>query len=345
MVDSDVDVVYRSLVKPQKAALLLIALGQKWAAEVMRHLKEEEVKKISYWIGQMSYIPQELTERIIKEFYSRLTRQSSLSSSGGRAYLFDVLTDIMGKEKASNVLEELTAPKQYEAFQVLKKIDSKQLAAFLKQEQPQTVALMLSFLEPMHAAKIIAALPKELQAEIVIRLARMEEADPEVVAEMEKSLTESLGPLATGKAMSKIGGVKIVANILNSIGRVSEQYILEQITEKDFDLAASIKELMFTFDDMILLDDKSLQLVLKDIAQDDLIVALKGSTEKARDKVFRNLSKRQVETITEELSFLGPVKASVVQVAQQKIVNVIRKLDEEGKILIQGKGGGDDIVT
>lgn len=346
MAGQDLDAVYRELTNTQKAALLLIALGQRWATEILRLLKEEEVKALSYWINQMSFVPQELTERVVKEFYARLVRKASLSSSGGREYLRDVLVSIMGEGKAQELLESLEDHKKQEVLNILRKVNPKQLAAYLKQERPQTIALMMSYLEPPKAAEIIGALPEESQTEIIMCMAKMEESDPDVVFAIEQALSESLGPLAVGGDSKKVGGLKSVAEILNSVDKEAGKVIMDQITERDFDLAAAIKDLMFTFDDLTLLDDKSMQSVLKDVDQNDLILALKGATEGIKDKVFRNMSKRQAESINDELSFLGPVKASVVAQGQSKIVSVIRKLDEEGKILIQGKGGGgDDIIA
>ncbi|MBN4066762.1 flagellar motor switch protein FliG [Simkania negevensis] len=341
----DAESTYRQLSNPQKAALLLIALGQKWASEIMRQLKEDEIKKISYWIGQMHYVPQELTERITKDFYERLQKQTTLTSSGGRDYLYGILAQMMGAERASELVDDLAQPKQQRAFNILKRIDPKQLATFFRHEQSQAVALIMAYLESVHAARIIEALPKEKQVEVVMRLAVLEDTDPDIVEEMEKTLKDSLSSVATGRIKKEVGGVKIVADILNSLTPTAEQFIMEQISEKDFDLATEIKELMFVFDDLVLLDDKSTQALLKEIEQDDLIVALKGANEGVVDKVFKNISKRQVSTIKDELAFMGPVKASVVHAAQQKIVNIIRKLDEEGKILISGKGGGDEIIS
>ena len=204
--------------------------------------------------------------------------------------------------------------------------------------------MMLSYLDTARASQIISVLPEESQPQIIVRLAKMEESDPEVVLEMERALTESLGAIATGKKMKKVGGIKFVAEILNSIDSVHEKSIMETISDQDFDLATTIKELMFVFDDIVLLDDKSIQTLMKDVENDDLIMAIKGSNDDVKEKILRNVSKRQAETIEDELSFMGPVKMSTVAVSQQKIISVIRKLDEEGKILIQGKGGADEIV-
>lgn len=329
----------------QKAALLFIALGQKWATAIMRMLKPEEVRRISFWINQMPYVPQDQVEEVIRSFYHRLQQRTSLGSSGGTDYLFDVLAGIMGESRAQDLIDELAESEESEVFRILKRVDPKQLAAYLKQEQPQTIALMMSYLEPDRAAAIIARFDEERQVEILNRLARMEETDQEVIVAMERSLTSSLGGMASGKRMRKVGGTKHVAEILNNFAHEQEKQVMDALSQADFELAAEIKDLMFVFADIILLDDKSIQAVVKDVDQADLIVALKGATDPVRDKIYNNISKRQADTIQDELAFMGPVKASTVAESQQKIVNIIRKLDEEGKILIQGKGGGDDIIA
>ena len=331
--------------KAQKAALLMISLGQQWATEIMRLMKPDEVKSICYWISQVDYVPQELTEKVIREFYESMARKTSLASTGGRAYIMSVLGGMMGENKAKELVDDIVSQEETEVFRILKKVDPKQLASHLKQEQPQTIALMMSYLEPSRAAAIISEFPMDSRSEIVLRLAKLEETDPDVIGIMEDALQESLGPVASGKQMKKIGGIKVVAEILNNTSKHVEKQIMEEISEQDFDLATEIKDLMFVFEDMVLLDDKSIQTVLKDVDQADLVMALKGSSDAVKDKVFKNISKRQVDGINDELAFLGPVKSSTVFAAQQKIINVIRKLDEEGKVLIQGKGGGgDDII-
>lgn len=344
MRDSELEETFKSLSSPQKAALLLIALGQKWATEIMRLMKEDDVKKVSFWINRMNYVPQELTERVIRDFYTKLTKKTSLGSSGGSEYLQNVLAGMMGDTKAHEFVHDLINREEYEVFSILKKVDPKQLAAYLSQENPQTVALMLSYLESPKAAKIIASLPEEMQTDVVMKIAKLEESDPELVTRIESVLADNLKGMALEKDVQKMGGCKMVADLLNSIGAPLDKAILEHITEEDFDLATSIKDLMFVFDDIVLLDDKSIQTLLKDVENDDLVLALKGANAEVKEKLFRNISKRQVEMISDELAFMGAVKASVVQSSQQKIVNIIRKLDEEGQILIQGKGGGGDEI-
>jgi len=345
MAKMSVDEVYQEMSAPQKAALLLIALGQRWATEIMRCLRPEEVRKVSYWINRMDYVPQEVTERIIKEFYERLVRKTSLASAGGRDYLLEVLSGLMGESRAQELVEQLAEEESTEVFRILKQVDPRKLAGFLKQEQPQMVALLLSHIEAGRAGLIISALPEEVQFEVLLRMAKLEETDPEIISAMERSLTKSLGAVLSGAQPKKMGGTKMVAEILNAVPQQRERELMESISEADFDLATEIKDLMFVFADVVLLDDKSIQAVVKDIDQADLVMSLKGANDAVKEKIFRNLSKRQVDTINDELAFMGPVKASTVAQSQQKIVNVIRKLDAEGKILIQGKGGADDIIA
>jgi len=345
MPDTDIEESLKEMPSAKKASLLLIALGQRWATEIMRLLKPEEVKKISFWISRIEHVPQELTERVIKDFYERLVRKTSLASTGGREYLLDILSGMMGESRAQELVEDLSQEEDNEVFRILRQVDPKQLAAYLKHEQPQTVSLLLSYVDPKRAADIIGYFSEEVRYDVLTRLAKLEETDPDIVSSMERTLTQNLGAMTGGKKMTKVGGVKMVAEILNNVNRDVEKSLLDQLSEEDFDLATEIKDLMFVFADMVLLDDKSIQAVVKEVDGGDLVLALKGSSDAVKEKVFKNISKRQADTINDELSFMGPVKASVVNEAQQKIINIIRKLDQEGKILIQGKGGSDDIIA
>lgn len=336
---------FENMSNSQKVALLLIALGQQWASAILRQLKTEEVRQISYWINQLEYVPPDVTEQVVRDFYDRLVSRTSLASTGGTDYLVEVLTQFMGEGQAHGLIDELSNTKEDEVFRVLRKVEPKPLAAYLKNEQPQTIALMISYLEPDRAALILQEFPAEFRLEVVSRLATLENTDADVLAAMERSLVQSLGGITSSKKSKKVGGPNAVAEILNSLRQEDTKEIMEALQEANMELATEIKDLMFVFADILLLDDKSIQSVLKEVDQGDLILALKGSSDNVKEKVFGNISKRQAETIEDELSFMGPVKASTVQEAQGKIVNVIRRLDEEGKILIQGKGGGDDIIS
>lgn len=340
----EVEDIYKNLNPAQKAAFLLITLGQRWASEVMRFLKEEEVKQISYWINQMNYVPQELMEKIIKEFYVKLSKKMSLGSSGGREYLHETLSLIMGDDKANSLIEDLGHHDENDLFRVLRKIEPAQLAAYLVQEQPQTIALMIAYLNPKRSAAIIAELPRSMKSDVIYQLATLQGTDPDVVQTMDSALKESLGALAEGAKMEKLGGVQMVAEILNNLDQPSSKVVMEEIQDRNMDLAIQIKELLFVFSDIVLLDDKSVQLLLKEVPQEDLLVALKGSNSEVKEKIYRNMSKRGAEALEDELAFMGPIKASQVSEVQQKIVNIIRKLEEEGKILV-AKGGADDIIA
>jgi flagellar motor switch protein FliG len=345
MTENYFDTVYQNFNCGQKIALLMIALGERWATEILRLLKDDDVRSISYWISQLKHVPKELTERVIKDFYTRLSSNTSLSVSGGREYLYNVLIGIMGEAKAKEVVEELSTQEDPEVFRILKKVDSAQLAAYIKNENPQTIALMMGYLEPGRAATIIELLPQSIQNKVMICLAKIEETDPEIVEAMEQALSEGIGRLASDNIMRKIGGIEVVAEILNHMQAGKDKEILEKLSDMDFDLAVEIKELMFVFADIVLLDDKSMVTLLKEVEEPDLILALKGANNEISEKIYKNLSQRQIDTIKDELTFMGPVKASAVKAAQQQIVTMIRKLDEEGKVLIQGKGGDGGIIS
>ncbi|MDF2550345.1 MAG: flagellar motor switch protein FliG [Chlamydiales bacterium] len=328
----------------QKLALLLIALGQKWATEMMRLMKPEEVKKVSFWINRINYVPQEVTEKIIREFYDKLVAKTSLASTGGREYLMDILVGMMGDSRAKELIEDLSHEEENEVFRILKRVEPRKLASYFKHEQPQTVALMMGHLDPQRAAAIISEMPNDVQFEVLMRMAKLEETDQDIVNAMEESLTATLGSVGVGKKSKKVGGAKAVAEVLNFFRREGSKSIMDRISETDVNLAGEIKDMMFVFTDIVLIDDKSMQSVLKEIEQADIVLALKGANDEIRDKVFRNISKRQADTINDEISFLGAVKSSSVHASQQKIVNIIRKLDQEGKIVIQGKGNSDDVI-
>jgi flagellar motor switch protein FliG len=344
MVRQDFEKIYTDLKTPQKAALLLIALGQESATQIMRYMKPDELKAISYWITQMKHVPQELTEKVVKEFYERLMRKSSLSSMGGQDYLLGVLIGMMGETKAKEVLEDLNNREESEIFKVLKKVEPKKLAAYLKKESPQSIAVMLAHIEPDRSGDIITYLPEELQVNVVTALASLEEADPDIVFAMENALTQDIGSLASSEKGKKIGGKEGVASILNRMSDEASKIIMDKLSEDHFDLASDIKDLMFVFEDVVLLDDKSTQTLVKEIDQSDLIMALKGASDAVKEKFFTNISKRQAESINDELSFMGAVKGSVVKESQKRIVSTVRKLDEEGKVFIQSRGGGGDDV-
>ena len=271
MAERDINALYQSFNCSQKAALLMIALGQKWATEILRLLKEEDVRSISYWISNLKHVPRELTEKVIKDFYARLSNNSSVAVSGGRDYLYNVLMGIMGEAKARELVEELSTQEEYEVFRILKKIDPSQLAAYFKNERPQTIALMMGYLDAGKAGAIIQSFDEDLQKDVVMCLAKMEDSDPEIVEAMEQALAESIGRMASDRSMRKVGGNQVVADILNNMTGGSEKQVLDKISDEDFDLAASIKDLMFVFNDIVLLDDKSIQTVLKEVEQDDLL--------------------------------------------------------------------------
>ena len=251
---------------------------------------------------------------------------------------------MMGEEKASSAVDSLITQEQYELFKILKKVDPKQLGAYLKKESPQAIAVMLAHVDSDRSGAILSALPQDSQIKVLLAMARLEESDPEIVTAMEKALTEDISSMTSGPGMKKTGGAQAVAKILNSMSASDNKFLMGEISEEDFELASDIKDLMFVFEDLILLEDKSLQVVMKEIEQSDLILSLKGANDTVKDKIFSNISKRQVESINDELAFMGPVKSSAVKQAQQSIVGVVRKLNEEGKLLIQSKGGGDDAI-
>lgn len=347
----EIEKMYKGFSHTQRGALLLIALGKKWATELMRFMKKEEVRTLAYWINQMGYVPQEITERVVKDFYDQLMKKSSLSSSGGREYLLSVLGGMMPESEAKELLEQIkerVATEDNEVFHILKRIDPEKLAAYFKHEPPQIVALMLSHLSTSRSTQIIGFLPEQMQTEVIMRIANMNDIDSEVVAAVEEKLISNLNSLVKkdqGEKIVRENGRKEAAAILNCLSKERSKTIMNNIIEKDFDLSTSIKEWMITFEDLKLLDGPAVQKVLSKTNKSELVLAMKGADEETLQIIYANMSKGQRKSIQDELGFMGPIKASVVREAQQKVVATMRELEEEGTITIAGKGGGEDVIV
>lgn len=327
----------------QKAAILLIALGPEKSASIFKHLKEEEIEELTLEIANTRSVTPQLKEEIIDEFYQICLAQQYIAE-GGITYAKELLEKALGSEKAMSVIGKLTASLQVKPFEFVRKTDAAQLLNFIQDEHPQTIALILSYLAPQQAALIVSALPPERQADVARRIAVMDRTSPDVVKEVEKVLETKLSSLMN-QDYNIIGGVDAVVDILNTVDRGTEKHIMETLEVEEPELADEIRKKMFVFEDILLLDDRAIQRVLRDVENSDLGLALKGANEQVQNAIFNNLSKRLAVMIKEDMEFMGPVRMKDVEEAQQKIVSVIRKLEENQEIIISRGGGGDEIVV
>ncbi|MCI8896683.1 MAG: flagellar motor switch protein FliG [Lachnospiraceae bacterium] len=326
----------------QKAAILLIALGPERSANVFKHLKEDEIEELTLEIANTRNITPKVKDAVISEFYQVCLAQQYIAE-GGINYAKEVLEKSFGADRAMDVIGKLTASLQVKPFEFIRKTDASQLLNFIQDEHPQTIALILSYLSAAQSALILSALPPDRQADVAKRIAIMDRTSPEVIKEVEKVLESKLSSLVN-QDYTIIGGVDAVVEILNTVDRGTEKHIMETLEIEEPELADEIRKKMFVFEDILLLDDRAIQRVLRDVDNGDLATALKGSNEEVQNAIFNNLSKRLAAMIKEDMEFMGPVRMKDVEEAQQKIVNVIRKLEESAEIVIS-RGGGDEIVV
>ena len=326
----------------QKSAILLIALGPERSATIFKHLKEEEIEELTLEIANTRSITPQIKDDVIDEFYQVCLAQQYIAE-GGINYAKELLEKALGPEKALDVIGKLTASLQVKPFEFIRKTEPSQLLNFIQDEHPQTIALILAYLSPQQAAMIISALPQERQADVAKRVAMMDRTSPDVIKEVEKILESKLSSLVN-QDYTIIGGVDQVVEILNTVDRGTEKHIMETLEIEEPELADEIRKKMFVFEDILLLDDRAIQRVLHDVDNNDLALALKGSNEQVQTAIFNNLSKRLAAMIKEDMEFMGPVRMKDVEEAQQKIVNIIRKLEDSAEIVIS-RGGGDEIIV
>ncbi len=326
----------------QKAAILLIALGPEKSASIFKHLKEDEIEELTLEIANTRSVSPQLKESVLEEFYQVCLAQQYIAE-GGITYAKELLEKALGPDAAQNVINKLTASLQVRPFEFIRKTDASQILNFIQDEHPQTIALILSYLPSGQASAIISSLPLEKQADVAKRIAQMDRTSPDVIKEVEAVLERKLSSLVN-QDYTIVGGVDAIVDILNSVDRGTEKHIMENLEIEEPELADEIKRKMFVFEDILALDDKTIQRILRDVDNSDLGLALKGSTEEVQNVIFNNLSKRLAAMIKEDMDFMGPVRMKDVEEAQQKIVNIIRKLEDSGEIII-ARGGGDEIVV
>ena len=326
----------------QKAAILLIALGPERSADIFKHLKEDEIEELTLEIANTRSVSPQVKEDVLNEFYQICLAQQYIAE-GGIGYAKELLDKALGEDRAKEVITKLTASLQVRPFEFVRKTDPSQLLNFIQDEHPQTIAMILSYLTSAQAALVIGALPPEKQADVAKRIAMMDRTSPDVIKEVERVLEKKLSSLVN-QDYTIVGGVDAIVNILNTVDRTTEKHIMESLEIEEPELADEIRKKMFVFEDILLLDDRAIQRVLRDVDNADLGVALKAANEEVQNVIFKNLSKRLAAMIKEDMEFMGPVRMKDVEEAQQKVVSVIRKLEDSGEIVIS-RGGGDEIVV
>lgn len=325
-----------------KAAILLIALGPERSALLFNHMHDDEIEELTLEIANVNRISPEERAEVLEEFYQVCLAQEFISE-GGINYAKEVLEKAMGSQKALEIINKLTSSLQVKPFDFVKKTDASQLLNFIQNEHPQTLALILSYLNPAQAAQVLSALPQEKQADVAQRIATMESTSPEVIKEVEMVLERKLSSMVT-QDYSATGGIQCIVDILNSVDRGTERFILETLEIQNAELVEEIRKKMFIFEDIVNLDSVGIQRFIREVDNTELAVALKGATDEVKEMIFANMSKRMAEMLKEDMDFMGPVRLRDVEEAQQKIVNIIRKLEDANEIII-ARGGGDELIV
>jgi len=326
----------------QKAAVLMITLGPDVSAAILKHLREDEIDKLTLEIANQRKISQEQKDKILAEFHQMCMAKEYISS-GGLDYAREILEKALGADKAFYIINKLTTSLQIRPFDFARKTDPAQLLNFIQNEHPQTIALITAYLQSDQAASIISALPPDRQVDVARRIATMDRTSPDVIKDVERILERKLSSLVT-QDFTAAGGIDSIVEVLNKVDRTTERTIIENLEIQNPDLAEEIKKRMFVFEDIVGIDDRSLQLVLREIDSKELGLALKAASSEVAEKIYKNMSKRASDMLREEIEFMGPVRIRDVEEAQQKIVNVIRRLEESGEIIVS-RGKGDEFIV
>ena len=325
---------------PQKAAALLVAIGEQRAGEIFRFLGDQEVEALSLELANAQKIPTEICRDVITEAVESVLAEDYLAE-GGVDYARNVLMRSLGEDRADEIIGRLAATIERRPFEFLRRTPAEQIVVFLRNESPQTVALVVSNLHTTLAAQVLSDIDPEIQADVALRIAMMGETRPEVVAQVESVMRSRLSAVGA-QEYAVAGGVSALADILNSADRTTERNVLDELAKQDGELAEEIRMLLFTFEDVVKLDDRSIQMVLKEVDQKDLAIALRGVSEEVRGRIFSNMSERGAELLKEEIDFQPPQRKRVIEEAQGRIVAVVRRLEDAGAIIISRGAGGDD---
>ncbi|MDR0917702.1 MAG: flagellar motor switch protein FliG [Oscillospiraceae bacterium] len=326
----------------QKAAVLLMTMDMDTASKIFQELDLEEVEQIAVEITNLKDIGNDIIEEVIEEFYGLITASNYLVE-GGIEYAQILLEKTYGEDRAKEIIEKIRVLTTVKGFNVLKKSDPQQLANFLMKEHPQTIALILSHLSPEQSAEVLDEFPDDLRGETIMRIASLGKVSPQIVSEIE-DIVDKIAEGTMSQNLASTGGVQLVANILNKSNAQTAKTMIELIESKDPDMATEIKRKMFLFEDIVTIDDKGVQRILRDVDKHDLALALKSSDEKVRNKIFKNMSERAASNVKEDLEFMGPVKLKEVEAAQMRIVDIIKALEDADEIAIGGRGKEDVFV-
>lgn len=330
------------LTNRKKAAILMVALGPDAAGQLFPHLTPDEIEVISVEVARMGRVNPQIKDSVIEEFHELCIAQEFIAE-GGMDAAREMLMSAFGEEKAGLIVGRVLQAMQVMPFDFLKRADAGQITTFIQNEHPQTIALILAYLAPAQGAAILSGLPQDLRAEVARRIATLDKTPPEVIREVEAVLQKKLSSVVSTD-FSQAGGVKALVEVLNYVDRSTEKTILESLSESNPEIADEVKKNMFVFEDIILLDDRAIQLVLKEVDTKELAVALKGVGENTQVRIFKNMSERAAAMMKEEMEFMGPVRLKQVEESQQKIVSIIRKLEEAGEIIV-ARGGGEEMIA
>ncbi|MGD0584637.1 MAG: flagellar motor switch protein FliG [Oryzomonas sp.] len=326
----------------EKAAVLLLYLGNDVTSKVFEHMDDDEIKKISKSMAHLGHVPRSTILQVVEEFTGVINPESGIFSQG-EEFVRKILEKALGPAKADMLMEELQASSYGDLVDILGNMDSKSIANFLSQEHPQTVAVILAKLKSKQTSEIISLLPQELQAEVVLRIADVEQVSPDILQEIDDVIRREIKSMG-GVQRYKVGGVEKVVDMFNHFDRSKEKQILDKLDVLSPPLAEIIRKHLFTFEDIFKLDDRSIQAIMREVSNDTLTLAMKTSPDEVKDKIFKNISSRAAEMIKEDLEVMGPVRLSDVDKAQSEIIKVVRKMEEEGKIVLAGRGGDDVLV-
>ena len=331
-----------NLTGKEKAAVLLVSLGPDTSADIFEYLSDEEIEELTLEIANLNSINTEVKDSILEEFF-HLMEAKDYINNGGIEYAREVLKKALGDDKARNILERLTATLQVRPFDAIRKTDPSQLMNFIQGEHPQTIALIMAYLDPGQASQVLSSLPQEIQTEVARRIALMDRTSPDIIKEVENVLESKLSAVVTNE-YATAGGIQSIVDVLNQVDRGTEKNILDQLDAEDPELAEEIRQRMFVFEDIVLLSDRAVQLVLRQVENDDVALALKTSSEEVEEAIFSNMSDRAAKMLKEDIEYMGAVRLREVEDAQQRIVNVIRELEESGEIVI-ARGGESEVVV
>ncbi|MFP4509587.1 MAG: flagellar motor switch protein FliG [Spirochaetaceae bacterium] len=332
----------KELTGRQKAAVFLVTIGSEISSEIFKHLREDEIETLTFEIARLETVDSEDRDRVLQEFQELMMAQDFITT-GGIDYARELLEKSLGSQKAVDIINRLTSSLQVRPFDFIRRTDPTHLLNFIQQEHPQTIALILAYLEPQKASIILGSLPHDVQSDVAKRIATMDRTSPEVLREVERVLEKKLSTLSS-EDYTAAGGVESIVEILNLVDRSTEKVIIESLEEEDPELAEEIKKRMFVFEDIVMLDDRAIQKVMREVDTSELAKALKSVDTEVQDKIFRNMSKRASTLLKEDMEYMGPIRMKDVEESQQKIVSIIRKLEEQGEIVV-ARAGEDELVV